>query len=180
MSSEQVASPEVESNGEPSPEMQPAAVSSSGVKIGRPSKCTPEVIERICTEVARGMPKKYAGALLGIHYTTLHEWEERGSRDEEPFATFARALAIARSQHIAMRLQAIESGEGDWKRQAWLLERLEPTTFGPTSRTQVTGADGGPVQMAAQVVVVPAVTSSADDWAATVSRELTADGDEQA
>jgi hypothetical protein len=124
------------------------------------------------------MPKKYAAALAGVDYTAINEWEERGAKGEEPFSTFARAMTEARSQHIAMRLQAIESGEGDWKRQAWLLERLEPTTFGPTSRTQVTGADGGPVQMAAQVVVVPALASTSGEWANTVAHELTDEGEQ--
>lgn len=123
------------------------------------------------------MPKKYAGAAAGVDYTTIHEWEERGAKGEEPFATFARAMKDARSQHIAMRLQQIESGKGDWKRHAWLLERLEPMTFGPTSRTQVTGADGGPLQMAAQVVVVPALAATSGDWAAGVTRELGDDGE---
>ena len=151
-----------------------------GTKIGRPTKCTPEVTERICAEVARGMPKKYAAALAGVDYSQVNDWEKRGAEGEEPFATFARALGDARATHIAMRLQAIDSGEGDWKRQAWLLERLEPTIFGPTSRTQITGADGGPVQMAAQVVVVPALAASSDAWASGVALEVQGDGSEEA
>lgn len=169
--------PQKDAQESSSPLTPVAAPASPAKPTGRPAKCTPEIIARVCAEVARGMPKKYAGALVGVHYTTLHEWEERGAKGEEPFATFARALADARAQHIAMRLEAIERGEGDWKRQAWLLERLEPTLFGPTSRTQVTGADGGPVQMAAQVVVVPAMAASADAWASGITLDVGTDGD---
>lgn len=169
--------PEKDAQESPSP-LTPVAAPASPAKLtGRPTKCTPEVIDKCVAEVARGMPKKYAAALAGIDYATLNNWEQRGSEGEEPFSTFARALADARAQHIAMRLEAIERGEGDWKRQAWLLERLEPTLFGPTSRTQVTGADGGPVQMAAQVVVVPAMAASADAWASGITLDVGTDGD---
>jgi hypothetical protein len=167
-----------EQQQEPSSDQPLAAASARSVKIGRPTKCTPETTAKICAEVAKGMPKKFACARAGVDYANMLDWEKRGVDGEEPFASFARALADARAAHVAMRLEAIEAGEGDWKRQAWLLERLEPTLFGPTSRTQVTGADGGPVQMAAQVVVVPALAASSADWASGINGELSVDGEE--
>lgn len=141
---------------------------SEGTKIGRPTKCTPEAIAIICAEVAKGIPKKYAGVAAGVTYQAMMQWEELAKEGHEPFLTFAREMQAARRTHIAMRLEAIESGAGDWKRQAWLLERLEPTLFAPTTRTQISGPDGGPVQAQAiaQVVVVPEVAATADAWAA--------------
>ena len=51
-------------------------------------------------------------------------------------------------------------------------------SYGRTMRTQVTGADGGPVQMAAQVVVVPALAATSVDWASGINAELAVDGEE--
>ena len=140
---------------------------SEGKKIGRPTKCTPEAVAIICAEVAKGIPKKYAGVAAGVDYDTILLWEKLGKEGDERYSVFARDLAAARRTHIAMRLEAIESGAGDWKRQAWLLERLEPTLFAPTTRTQISGPDGGPVQAQAiaQVVVVPEVAVNAEAWA---------------
>lgn len=144
---------------------------SEPAKTGRPTKCTPEVTEIICSEIAKGIPKKFACVKAGVDYTRMVEWEKRGAEGEEPFATFARACAKARHAHVAMRLEAIESGGGDWKRQAWLLERLEPTLFAPTTRTQISGPEGGPVQTQSSVVVVPAIDVDPTEWASKIKAE---------
>jgi len=144
---------------------------SEPVKIGRPTKCTPETTAIICAEIARGIPKKFACVKAGVSYQQMMEWEKRGADGEEPFLTFAREAANARAAHISMRLEAIETGTGDWKRQAWLLERLEPTLFAPTTRTQISGPEGGPVQTQSSVVVVPAIDVDPTEWAKKIKAE---------
>lgn len=144
---------------------------SEPAKIGRPTKCTPETTAIICSEIAKGIPKKYACVKAGVSYVQMMEWEKLGEEGREPFLTFAREVAQARHAHIAMRLEAIESGGGDWKRQAWLLERLEPTLFAPTTRTQISGPEGGPVQTQSSVVVVPAIDVDPTDWASKIKAE---------
>jgi hypothetical protein len=140
----------------------------SASQIGRPTKCTPEATAIVCENIAKGLPKRHAYALAGISHVAALDWERRGAGGEEPFAAFATACARAMAVHVAMRMERIEAAINDlWKRDAWMLEKLDPEHFG-TRRVEVTGADGGPVQVQAQIVVVPARAVSVQDWSATV------------
>ena len=143
----------------------------SASQIGRPTKCTPEVTAIVCDNIAKGLPKRHAYALAGITHVAALDWERRGAGGEEPFAAFATACARAMALHVAMRLARIEAAAGDerdlWKRDAWMLEKLDPDHFAKR-HVEITGADGGPVQVAAQIVVVPARAVSVQDWTATV------------
>lgn len=147
---------------------------------GRPTKCTPEVTAIICKHVAEGLPKRYACSKADVTYRQMLEWEERGKEGEEPFLTFARELDKAKTEHVEARLEAMRlapSKGGDWKREAWLLERLHPKEFGQLTKTQISGPDGGPVQTQASVVIVPADAPTLAAWAATVTTKPRDAGD---
>ena len=139
--------------------------------IGRPSKCTPEVTAIACAQIAQGLPKVHAYALAGIAPQTASDWERRGETGEEPYSTFLAARLRASADHVAMRLARMQEPGADWRREAWLLERLEPKTFAPTTRTQLSGPDGGPVPVAS-VVIVPDMAASSEEWAANIQTEL--------
>jgi hypothetical protein len=36
---------------------------------------------------------------------------------------------------------------GTWQASAWILERKQPKKWGRYDRTEITGADGGPIQI---------------------------------
>lgn len=137
-------------------------------EAGRPTKCTPELIEEVCRLIASGMPKRHAYAKVGIHHTTALDWDRRGAEGEEPYAAFSTARAKADADHVALRLERMQTPGNDWKREAWLLERLHPRDFAQVNKTQLSGPDGAPIQAqaVAQVVVVPEVAATADAWAA--------------
>ena len=46
--------------------------------MGRPSKLTPEVQERICQAIRAGNYYEAACAYAGIHYSTFRKWMQKG------------------------------------------------------------------------------------------------------
>lgn len=143
--------------------------------VGRPTKRTPETVKKLCDAIRLGASYADACGFAGVHFDTFNEWR----KDFPEFSDAVKEAEGAGRVQLIAKIQKA-ANDGNWQAAAWMLERRDPQNYGRTMRTQVTGADGGPVQMAAQVVVVPAITATADAWAANVSHELTADGDEQA
>jgi hypothetical protein len=88
---------------------------------GRPTKQTPEVVEKIAKAIALGLADDEAAAIAGVSDLTLTKWR----RDSE----FVRKIKVAVSERLAKRLFRIESGADGWQGTAWLLERLYPTRF---------------------------------------------------
>lgn len=159
--------------------------------MGRPSKLTPERVERIDQALRAGAPVDVAASRGGIHPATFYDWAARGAaaleivdhdldavlEAERPYAEFSDTVTRARHDWELGRLAQIqqaatgrpykitttkqvlrdgeivtltETREGveyDWRADAWLLERRNPQTYGKVWRTEVTGADGGPVQI---------------------------------
>jgi hypothetical protein len=88
---------------------------------GRPTKQTPQVVEKIANAIALGLADDEAASLAGVSDMTLTTWR----RDPE----FLGKIKNAVSARLAMRLSKIESGTDGWQGTAWLLERLYPTRF---------------------------------------------------
>lgn len=68
---------------------------------GRPTKCTPEVIEFVRTELAKGTSRTQAARMAGIDEESARVWMQRGAAGEEPFLAF---------------LEAVKSGEDEFRR----------------------------------------------------------------
>lgn len=94
-------------------------------KLGRPTKCTPEVTRQVVAYLTRGLPIKTACIAAGIHPGAVREWIAKGKDGEEPYASFAEAVEVARAEFAAVHAGVInDAGRmGDWKASAWLLER---------------------------------------------------------
>jgi hypothetical protein len=99
------------------------------------------------------------------------------ARSDSPFAHFANAIAQARAravqsnvvelraaarggQLVQRTVETTEKPDGtvvtrtterhaapDWRANAWWLERQDPVEFSPVERREITGADGGPVDV---------------------------------
>jgi len=122
--------------------------------MGRPTKCTAATTAIVAAHIAKGLPKRHAYALAGITHTAAEDWIRRGEGGELRFAAFSAACARARAEHVEVRIQRIQaaaagSGDGrpgDWRADAWLLEKLEPQDFGK-HRVELSGPEGGPLQV---------------------------------
>jgi len=91
--------------------------------VGRPSKWSPEFSLAVCKLIEQiGWPG-IAAEKLGVHRTTLYRW-----RDENP--DFALDLAQARSVYISRVIKKVNNPQ-------WLLERLDPESFGSKDATTV-------------------------------------------
>jgi DNA-binding XRE family transcriptional regulator len=88
---------------------------------GRPTKRTPEVVEKLAKCIAMGLTDDEAASLVGIHRDTLIEWH----KDPE----FSDMVKSAKAQRLAQRLNRVESGELGWQGTAWILERCYQGRF---------------------------------------------------
>ena len=101
-----------------------------------------------------GCNRTTAAIAAGVDRTTPYVW-----MDEEPF----KAEVLAAEAHaIATRLQRILTAaeDGDWRADAWVLERQFPDGFGK-QRVELTGKDGGPLDH--RVVLTDRIGEADDD-----------------
>lgn len=84
-------------------------------EAGRPTKYSPEVVERLCAAVGDGLSIKSACIVAGISVTTLGEWRQKHP-ELDTRLTEARELGRQKA------LKAIKAaGERDWRAHAeWL------------------------------------------------------------
>lgn len=121
---------------------------------GRPTKLTPEKHAAIIAAIRAGASRQAAAASVGVAYNTLREWVARGDErhaDREPtedFAAFAADLHTAEAEFEQSLIQQVVSysamgDKPDWRGPAWLLERRFSQQWGKTTKTELTGKDGG-------------------------------------
>lgn len=123
--------------------------------MGRPTKLTPQRQEAILRLLRSGITIETACGAAGIGSSTYRVWMAKGAEGREPYATFMAAATRARDEQesylagiIARAAVPDEDGHpGDWRAAAWLLERSRPTKWGRQTRTELTGADGGPLEV---------------------------------
>jgi len=150
----------------------------------------PELRKRICGYVRYGETFAVACAGAGICKSTFSRWQalgcdakrkqekgERLTRTERLFLAFLDALEQAKSEgRLAMANQIFRAAlDNDWRAASFLLERRHPETWGRTDRvlSQVTGAGGGPLEMRAEVPVLPMVRERvAFAWREKLKREV--------
>ena len=131
------------------------------IGAGRPSKYTPEMAAAICESVSNGVPITIASMTQGVSYATVTRWQQAGrtaldtleagepiTEKEQQFADFVVSLQQARGIALEERVAQIAvAGQDDWRASAWYLERQIPQEFGQISRHEVTGRDGGPIEL---------------------------------
>ena len=118
--------------------------------MGRPTDCTPDVRERIITALRSGLSMMAAATAGGIAANTLHEWVRRGKAGEEPFATFAHEVQMAKQAGL-MPLEAsvLKGGLKNPKVALAILRARNPREWGGVHRHEHSGPDGGPVAVVA-------------------------------
>lgn len=114
--------------------------------------------------VRMGLPQREAAARAGWSERSVTWWKQiardavdRGGkltgRERECVAFLAdlrKATADCKAGHLAVITRAAQR-DGQWQASAWLLERRFPDEFGRRV-VEVTGADGGPIQVEERLV----------------------------
>jgi transposase len=121
--------------------------------MARPTKLTPELLDRITLAIRAGNYAKTACEMVGIGETTFYRWMEEGEKDtgKKEFREFResikRAEAEAEVRSVALIRQAADGGT--WQAAAWYLERKHGDRWGRNDkiRQEVTGANGAPVSI---------------------------------
>ena len=121
--------------------------------MGRGTKLTPEVINRLGEALKAGnyieVAVEYAGIAPATYYRWLKEAEAEDASElhKELRETTKRARAEAEYRNVALIQQAAQNGT--WQASAWWLERSAPSRWGRQQRVQaeITGAYGGPVEV---------------------------------
>lgn len=115
--------------------------------IGRPTKLTAELTERIAYAVERGLTWEVAAQAVGVHEGTLLEWRKRGEQEHDEgrdtvFANLYRELTRARATAEERLVDAVlraatKDDYPDWRAAAWLLERSRPERWASTAKLTV-------------------------------------------
>lgn len=96
--------------------------------VGRPTKCTPEVVAAYCEGIKKHLPPELAAAYAGLSPKTVENWMRLALKGEEPYATFAAEAAHTRAEAAATLVKSIESAATSdpryWRANAWLLEHI--------------------------------------------------------
>lgn len=121
--------------------------------MGRRSKCTLELTERICQYLRQGVWIEDACALVGIADRSFYNWMARGERAwkiDGRFVQFSQAVKRARAEAAKVSIGRIrQAGQGGtWQADAWFLERSYPQRWGRRyQQHEVSGPGGKPVEL---------------------------------
>ena len=116
--------------------------------MGRPTKLTKEVTDKIVQAIRTGNYAEAASRLAGIGPSTYFRWMERGSQEDagiyrEFYEAVRRAEAEAEVHAVAIVRRAMSD---DWRAALAYLERRHPVRWRRHQTTELTGKDGGPIR----------------------------------
>ena len=119
----------------------------------------------------------------GISVRAIQEWKAQGRADidagnDTDLARFVQDCARANHARIDLQLAIVKNSAttGDAQSARWLLAAWDREHFGTASKVELTGKDGGAVQVQSFVAVVPPRLSFAE-WTAQNS-QAKHDGDD--
>jgi hypothetical protein len=111
---------------------------------GRPTLCTPELIEQFQRYILEGATMQDAADLVGVSRSAACDWLARGLNGEAPFCNFSDAVTQARALAKHESIRAVRDGrlpgigdKHDWKASALYLERQFPSEWGPQQAVTV-------------------------------------------
>lgn len=110
--------------------------------VGRPSKCTPEVIDRIAELVRGGMFLEPAARKCGVSASVLYQWKTKGAAERKGrHRDFLEAMAEAEAdgEHMLLERALIETPRAALE----ILQRRYRDRW--AERREITGAGGDPL-----------------------------------
>ena len=119
--------------------------------VGRNSKYTPEMVDKICFNLEKGLPYTTACALSGVSFETFNNWRKDPAKLEF-FERIKEAESVAEAR-LVERIQV--AGEEQWQANAWMLERRHPDHWGKVERIkqEVSGPEGSPIKQEVAVSI---------------------------
>ena len=113
--------------------------------MGRNTKLTKKVTEKICLAIRGGAYAETAAAFAGIGKTSFYKWLKKGNNPEEKpiYKTFVNAIekAMADSEISDLAVISKAANSGNWQAAAWRLERKNPQRWGRYQRIDLTTKD---------------------------------------
>jgi len=114
-------------------------------------------VDTLRTWLSRGRQDRTAGR-KSVHAQFVEQYDKADA--ERMAQSVLRIQQAAKGGHHAQRITTTvtqpdgsqtttvveKTAEPAWKADAWMLERTRPGDFGPSSRTEITGKEGGPVE----------------------------------
>jgi transposase len=127
--------------------------------MGRPTKLTPEVQDKIVAALRAGNYQETAAMYAGVEARTFYRWMERGESDgteDEPYRQFRQAVEKAKADAEVRDIALIDKAahDGSWQAAAWKLERKFPNRWGRVTRTEISGPEGKPVEVRTSVEAI--------------------------
>ncbi|GAA3253012.1 hypothetical protein [Nonomuraea helvata] len=146
--------------------------------MGRPTKLTPDLQDQLCRHLAAGHFLGMAAELCGVGRSTVHRWMAEGEGEDAPteLRAFREAVTRARAKAADVLIAAAladavggvlvrEAERPDGTRErAWsqpngrialdLLSRMFPDDWRPVKAVEVSGPQGGPVNLTHNEAVI--------------------------
>lgn len=127
--------------------------------MGRPTKLTPEVQDKIVAALRAGNYQETAAVYAGVEPRTFYRWMERGESDDaddEIYRQFRQTVEKAKADAEVRDIALIDKAahDGSWQAAAWKLERKFPQKWGRLNRTEISGPEGKPVELRTSVEAI--------------------------
>lgn len=131
----------------------------------------PAIRKTIIERVLVGVPPGTAAMSCGVNRRTFQRWLERGRHEDarDPYRKFATQIDVAIAEWQFSKVVEIDGHAAkDWRAGAWMLERLDPETYGDHLK-------GGGSTVNVQVVLEVERRAAADEILAAATRALADD-----
>ncbi|MHC4395626.1 MAG: hypothetical protein ACYS1A_08215 [Planctomycetota bacterium] len=129
--------------------------------MGRKTKLTPKLQDKICDIIRRGNYIEVACGFVGIDVSTYYNWLKWGEAAKSgKYFEFFKAAKRAENEQETLYVENIRKAafDGVWQASAWYLERKYPERWGRKERKEITGKDGGPIEVKSYAIISP------EDW----------------
>lgn len=112
------------------------------------TKLTPDTQRKIVDLVRAGKFVSTAAILAGVHRDTVYEWLRRGGLEPESiYGHFADEYREAEAEFESTAIDSIVGDEKGHKGLQWFMEKRFPERYGKSVKAELSGPNGGPVQV---------------------------------
>jgi len=126
------------------------------MSVGRPTKLTFEVKEKILHLIRQGNYKEVAVRAAGVGVSTFCRWMEQNREFREAVDMAETEAEVEMVAHVKL------AAKNDPVHGRWWLERKFPERWGRRDKVAVSGPDGAAVSIKIETVIVDANQNGSD------------------